>query len=310
MLLIGHRGCFYPGYNKNTIRAFEKVTNEGVLAIEFDIQLSGDNELVVVHNLDLEEVSTGTGLVSETTLTELKQLFAGDPERGEDRIPSLVEALDFFASRSKRNRPVAHAELKGHGSGIPTGILLKSYFETDRLQQDDVLISSFNWQELKDIRTVLPDIRIALLDGAIHRSKLLAKLPTAGEQYFRDVFAYGDEDYILPRHSSLEANIPILEQHCPDKQIRTILYEEIKDCLAGAYYTNELLDEAQAMRASSVNLWYSTVSEEFIKKAQERGFKVYVYTANKEEEWRHLKHIDVDGIFTDYFAQARDVIEE
>ncbi len=63
MMLIGHRGCKYPGYNQNTIRAFEKVTSEGVPAIEFDVQLSSDKELVVVHNLDLEEVSTGRGEV-------------------------------------------------------------------------------------------------------------------------------------------------------------------------------------------------------------------------------------------------------
>jgi len=64
MILIGHRGCSYPGYNPNTIRAFDKVTQEGVPAIEFDVQLCGDGELVVFHNLDLKEVSNGKGKVS------------------------------------------------------------------------------------------------------------------------------------------------------------------------------------------------------------------------------------------------------
>ncbi len=53
MILIGHRGCSYPGYNQNTIRAFNKVVQEGVPAIEFDVQLCGDGQLVVIHNLDL-----------------------------------------------------------------------------------------------------------------------------------------------------------------------------------------------------------------------------------------------------------------
>ena len=61
MIFRGHRGCSYPGYNQNTIRAFDKVAQEGVPAIEFDVQLCGDGQLVVDHNLDLEEVSNGKG---------------------------------------------------------------------------------------------------------------------------------------------------------------------------------------------------------------------------------------------------------
>ena len=38
MIFRGHRGCSYPGYNQNTIRAFAKVAQEGVPAIEFDVQ--------------------------------------------------------------------------------------------------------------------------------------------------------------------------------------------------------------------------------------------------------------------------------
>ena len=57
MILIGHlRGCCYPGCNQNTIRAFDKFTQEGVPAIEFDVQLCADGELVVVHTLNLEEL--------------------------------------------------------------------------------------------------------------------------------------------------------------------------------------------------------------------------------------------------------------
>ena len=102
MLLIGHRGCSYPGFNQNTIRAFEKVAGEGVPAIEFDVQLCGDGQLVVVHNLDLEEVSNGKGKVSTTDAEILQTLYAGKIDQGKDRIPFLPEVLDFFCiSRAK-----------------------------------------------------------------------------------------------------------------------------------------------------------------------------------------------------------------
>ena len=104
MILIGHRGCSYPGYNQNTIRAFEKVTSEGVAAIEFDVQLSLDGELVIVHNLDLEEVSNGKGKVSQTESAVLRNLWAGDPARGKDRIPFLAEVFDFFSDLTPEKR--------------------------------------------------------------------------------------------------------------------------------------------------------------------------------------------------------------
>ncbi len=157
MLLIGHRGCSYPGYNQNTIRAFKKVASEGVAAIEFDVQLSADNQLVVIHNLNLEEVSTGCGRVNCTDSTTLKKLYAGDPRRGKDRIPFLAEALDFFADLSPECRPAIHLELKGDNTGRPVGKMLIDYITSGRLRHTDILISSFNWQELGEIRSVCPE---------------------------------------------------------------------------------------------------------------------------------------------------------
>ncbi len=121
MLLIGHRGCKYSGYNQNTIRAFEKVVAEGVPAIEFDVQLCADKQLVVVHNRDLEEVSTGKGSVSHTKSATLKSLYAGDPARGKDRIPFLPEVFDFLSSLAKETRPAIHMELKGGDTGRQSG---------------------------------------------------------------------------------------------------------------------------------------------------------------------------------------------
>ncbi|GKT28478.1 glycerophosphodiester phosphodiesterase, partial [Aduncisulcus paluster] len=168
MMLIGHRGCKYPGYNQNTIRAFEKVTSEGVPAIEFDVQLSADKELVVVHNLDLEEVSTG---------------------KGEDRIPFLAEVFDFFASCAEDRRPSIHMELKGNNTGKQAGELFNEYVAAGKLNISDLLVSSFNWEELKSLREVCPEAKIALLDGAIRRNLLLKKTGPEAEKYFAELFA-------------------------------------------------------------------------------------------------------------------------
>lgn len=308
MLLIGHRGCKYPGYNQNTIRAFEKVSAEGVPAIEFDVQLCADGQLVVVHNLDLEEVSTGRGVVSSTDSATLKSLYAGDPEQGLDRIPFLPEVFDFFASLAPENRPAIHLELKGKNTGRQTGELFREYVATGKLETSDLLASSFNWLELKALRKICPTAKIALLDGAIRRNLLLEKTGAEAEQYFSEIFAYGNEEYMLPRFTSLAKNIEMLAQQCIDPRIRALLIEETAACLGGKYYTSQLLDTACAMNAESVNLWYRTVTPAFIDEAHARGLAVFVYTVNAPEELLALARIGVDGIFTDYYADAAHLL--
>lgn len=310
MLLIGHRGCYYPGYNQNTIRAFERVSAEGAPAIEFDVQLTADDQLVVVHNLDLEEVSTGKGAVVSTDSQLVKNFYAGDPDRGKDRIPFLSEVFDFFAAITPLNRPAIHLELKGNSTGVWAGELLNEYVAAQKLRYSDVLVSSFNWRELEDIRTVCPELNIALLDGAIRRTQLLEKVGTRAEQYFVSVFAYGSEEYMLPKFDTLDRNLELLEQQCPEPEIRSLLAEEMKECLSGCYYNEKLLDAACTMNAVSVNLWFRSLSSEFIDRAHDRGLLVLVYTVNDPDELQAVARMGVDGIFTDYYAAATRLLAD
>ncbi|GKT33264.1 glycerophosphodiester phosphodiesterase, partial [Aduncisulcus paluster] len=141
----------------------------------------------------------------------------------------------------------------------------------------DLLVSSFNWEELKSLRETGPE----------------------AEKYFAELFAYGNEDYMLPRFPDLTENLVLLDKICEDQKIHSLLKQELKDCLNGRYYTDELLDNATAMNATSVNLWYRTIVPEFIEKAHARNLAVFVYTANQPEEWKALAEAGVDGIFTD-----------
>ncbi len=309
MLLIGHRGCSYPGYNQNTLRAFRKVASEGVAAIEFDVQLSADGQLVIVHNLNLEEVSTGSGKVHHTDAATLKKLYAGDPQRGKDRIPFLTEALDFFAGLSLECRPAIHLELKGENTGEPVGKMLVNYIASGRLRCADILISSFSWQELDKIRGICPELDIALLAGSIRRKPLLEKIGTTVESCFEQIFAYGCEDYMLPRLNSLQENVKLLHRKCTDPWVRQQIILEIEKCLAGAYYSDELLNKACEMKARSVNLWYRTVSREFVEKAHGKGLLVLVYTVNEPDELLQLAELGVDGVFTDNFALAASLLD-
>ncbi len=90
-------------------------------------------------------------------------------------------------------------ELKGNNTGRQAGELFNKYVAAGKLNMSDLLVSSFNWEELKALREVCPEAKIALLDGAIRRNLLLKKTGPEAEKYFAELFAYGNEDYMLPR---------------------------------------------------------------------------------------------------------------
>ncbi len=98
----------------------------------------------------------------------------------------------------------------------------------------DLVASSFNWKELTAIAEVCPMAKIALLDGAIRRDRLLEKIGREAEPHFSKIFTYGNEEYMLPRFSTLAENLSFLDQKCCDPRIRSLLAEEVEACLGGA----------------------------------------------------------------------------
>lgn len=309
MLIIGHRGCNYKGYNQNTIRAYKKVISDGAVAFEMDVQLTRDNKLVVVHNLDLSQVSNGCGLIRETNFDKVESLHAGKESEGIDKIPTLKEVFNLIASYDSSSRPTLHLELKGDDTGRPSGQLLKTEFlDKGLLKVGNILISSFNWKELKEIRKIIPTIRIALLDGSIRRKELLTKIPN-GKELFSKIFAYGMEDYMIPKSNDLNTCIKFYEDSITDVKIRMIIINEVSKCLTGAYYNDYLLNEALIMSATSINLLACTATKEFIKTAHKKGLKVFLYTVNTDEEIDKALTIKADGIFTDNYLYVEKYLD-
>ncbi len=97
--VAAHRG-FSDSYPENTLPAFQAALDLSVDQIEFDVRVTLDNELVIIHDGTVDRTTNGTGRVCEMTLEDLKKLDAGI-KKGEEfknvRIPTLAEAMDLFA---------------------------------------------------------------------------------------------------------------------------------------------------------------------------------------------------------------------
>jgi glycerophosphoryl diester phosphodiesterase len=74
--VIGHRGnrAHAP---ENTLESLREAVALGVDAVEFDLRVSRDGSLVVMHDETLDRTTNGSGPVALRTVTELKGLVAG-----------------------------------------------------------------------------------------------------------------------------------------------------------------------------------------------------------------------------------------
>ncbi|WP_024801320.1 glycerophosphodiester phosphodiesterase [Nocardia sp. BMG51109] len=75
--VVAHRGA--SGTRpEHTLAAYDLALREGADGVECDVRLTRDGHLVCVHDRTVDRTSSGTGLVSEMSLEELRQLDFGD----------------------------------------------------------------------------------------------------------------------------------------------------------------------------------------------------------------------------------------
>lgn len=70
-MIVGHKGASSIA-PENTLRAFRKAIELKADLIEFDVQLSKDNEMVINHDSNTFTTTGYNGLIKEMTLKELK----------------------------------------------------------------------------------------------------------------------------------------------------------------------------------------------------------------------------------------------
>jgi glycerophosphoryl diester phosphodiesterase len=82
---------------ENTVPAFRLAAEKGAHQIEFDVTISRDGELVIMHDPTVDRTTSGSGLVTELTFAELRSFDAGSwkaPEYAGTHIPTFREVLD------------------------------------------------------------------------------------------------------------------------------------------------------------------------------------------------------------------------
>ncbi|SIR23579.1 glycerophosphoryl diester phosphodiesterase [Peribacillus simplex] len=161
ILIFAHRGS-KGTHPENTMAAFQKAAEIGADGIEFDVHLSSDGELVIIHDETLDRTTTLTGYVKEHSAQRLKTADAGSKFSKEflgERIPFLIDVFDW----AKGNALWMNIEIKTDKlayEGIEQKIidLIRQYQMEKR-----VILSSFNHQSIEKVKMLAPDLERALL---------------------------------------------------------------------------------------------------------------------------------------------------
>ena len=162
--IIAHRG-YSARYPENTLVAFQAALDAGADMIELDVSFSRDRQLVVIHDDILERTTNGKGQVDGYDLEDLKTLDAGawfHPHFYGEHIPTLEDVLDLVGSYSGTNIEIKSS---AYEANQPSDAIERQVVDLiiRKDLMDSVIVSSFEWKILENIRRIDRTIQIALL---------------------------------------------------------------------------------------------------------------------------------------------------
>ncbi len=142
MNIISHRGSNISKYQKNTKQALLTAINlDFISGIEFDIRITKDKKIVIIHDPIINLVSNGSGLVKKLKYKKLLKYNFGTKEN-----PSKICTLEELLDNIKNNKKIL-IELKEESNNFKEFVdivynIIKKY-------KLNIYIASFNYELIK-----------------------------------------------------------------------------------------------------------------------------------------------------------------
>lgn len=148
MLKIGHRGA--KGHvPENTIESFLKAFELGADGIELDVHLSADEEAVVIHDATVDRtIHNASGFVNDFTVAECQKIG----------IPTLVKVFHILPENAFLN-----IEIKEPKATKIVVATIEKFVRLKEIKYQNIVVSSFNWEVLKEIKAVNKAIQVGVL---------------------------------------------------------------------------------------------------------------------------------------------------
>lgn len=154
-VVFAHRGAsaYAP---ENTLAAFQLAFQQAAPAIEFDVKLTADGRVVVIHDQTVDRTTDGSGNVAKLPLAALRELDAGSwlsaQFRGE-KIPTLDEVFETLGKKLLMN-----VELTNYAT--PFDALIPKVAELIKKHglENHIWFSSFFPHNLTSMARLLPSV--------------------------------------------------------------------------------------------------------------------------------------------------------
>jgi glycerophosphoryl diester phosphodiesterase len=177
-LISAHRGGrFLPGYPENCLETFEHLAGQIPAIIEFDIRLSADSVLFLLHDESLERTTNGSGKANAKTWDELRKLQLRDDfgELTPYRLPLLSEVLEWSKGRAPLTLDVKR--------GVPFELVIAAVRAAEA--EAYAAIITYNLPDALAVHRLAPELMIsvnirnddelqAYLDSGIPYDRLIA----------------------------------------------------------------------------------------------------------------------------------------
>jgi len=161
-LIAAHRGgaALWP---ENSLLAFREALALGVDALEFDLHMTADGEVVVLHDPTLDRTSTARGPVRDLRLADLAsvRLKARDGTVTDERVSTFAQVLDLAAPTSVELVPEIKIDATGQRyDGIEEKVLalLRSRGLLAR-----ATVQAFQRETIRRLRELEPKVRTMFL---------------------------------------------------------------------------------------------------------------------------------------------------
>ncbi len=150
--VAAHRGS-HSEYPENSLGAIQASIINGIDIVELDVRKTRDNELVILHDKELDRTTNGQGLLSDYSLDDLKYFnLTHKNKTSKEKIPSLKEVMEIT-----RDKIIVNLDLK---ISDPETIKKIVEFIAEQDREESVILTIKDLEIIPQIHQMNPKIRI------------------------------------------------------------------------------------------------------------------------------------------------------
>ena len=157
VVLVAHRGASFEA-PENTVASVSLGWAQQADAVEIDVHLTRDGQVVAIHDPTLLRTTGRDARVDELTLAQIKKLDAGvwkSSAYRNERVPTLSEVLATVPSGRR-----LYVELKAAEGLVPA---LRRTLEAGSVPLEQIVLISFEAETLREAKRALPRCPVFLL---------------------------------------------------------------------------------------------------------------------------------------------------